>query len=180
MIALIEGSVALHEGDAIVVLAAGVGYRIFVARTDLEIGNTGRWFISEVIREDRHDLYGFASREELGFFEQLIGVQGVGPKMAQKIMASGPLSTVAARIQAGDIAFLSSISGVGKKTAQKIILELKGVLVGDSGKGVVQDDVSEALFGLGYSRQDIADIAEHIVGDTPEQRLKSALKFLAR
>ncbi|KKW30698.1 MAG: Holliday junction ATP-dependent DNA helicase RuvA [Candidatus Uhrbacteria bacterium GW2011_GWD2_52_7] len=180
MIALIEGSVALHQGDAIVVLAAGVGYRIFVARTDVEVGDVRRWFISEVIREDRHDLYGFASHEELVFFEQLIGVQGVGPKMGQKIMAAGPLSTVAARIQGGDIAFLSSISGVGKKTAQKIILELKGVLVSEGGGAMVQDEVSEALLGLGYTKQDIADIAEHITGDTSEQRLKSALKYLAR
>jgi len=120
MIALIEGTVVAHEGDALIVLAGGVGYRVAVARTGAEVGDKGRWFISEVIREDRHDLYGFATREDLGFFEQLIGVQGVGPKMGQKIMSAGQLATVAARIQAGDIAFLSSISGVGKKEVYRI------------------------------------------------------------
>ncbi|MCR4311953.1 MAG: Holliday junction branch migration protein RuvA [Candidatus Uhrbacteria bacterium] len=180
MIALLEGTVVAHDGETIIVLAGGVGYRVFVARTAAEVGDKGRWFISEVIREDRHDLYGFSSREEQIFFEQLVGVQGVGPKMGQKIMSAGSLATVAARIHAGDIVFLSSISGVGKKTAQKIILELKGVLVGEAGKPEMQDDVSEALLGLGYSKQDIADIAEHIIGDTPEQRVKSALRFLGK
>lgn len=180
MIALIDGEVVAMDGDAIVVLAGGVGYRVAVARSGAEIGDRGRWYIAEVIREDRHDLYGFASRDELAFFERLTSVQGVGPKMAQKIMTAGTLNIVASRIQAGDVAFLSSISGVGKKTAQKIILDLKGVLVAESGKSLPADDVTEALLGLGYSKQDIGDIVEHIVGETPEQRVKSALRFLAK
>lgn len=180
MIALLEGVVAAHESDAVIVLCGGVGYRVHVTKTLGEMGDTVKFFIAEVIREDRHDLYGFSSRDELTFFEQVTGVQGVGPKMGQKIMSAGSLANVSARIQAGDIAFLSSISGVGKKTAQKIILELKGVLVAEKGEFLPADDVTEALLGLGYSKQDVAGIVDHMVGDTPEQRLKSALKLLSR
>lgn len=181
MIALLEGTVAAHETDAVIVLAGGVGYRVFVTRQTKEVGDTVRYFISEVIREDRHDLHGFERKEEQVFFEKLTNVQGVGPKMGQKIMSAGSMESVAARIQAGDLAFLTSISGVGKKTAQKIILELKGVLVAEEGrKELVIDDVSDALLGLGYSKNDILDISEHISGSTPEERIKSALKMLAR
>ena len=180
MIAMLDGTIAAHESDDVLVLCGGVGYRVFVAGAAFEVGERVRLYIAEVIREDRHDLYGFASREEFTFFTQLTGVQGVGPKMAQKIMGAGRFATVAGRIQAGDIDFLSSISGVGKKTAQKIVLDLKGVLVAEKGKDLIIDDVTEALLGLGYSRADIAGIIDQISGDTPEQRLKSALKYLAR
>lgn len=181
MIALLEGIIVAHETDAVIVLAGGVGYRVFVTRQTQEIGDKVRYFISEVIREDRHDLHGFERKDDQVFFEQLTNVQGVGPKMGQKIMSAGTMENVAVRIQAGDLAFLTSISGVGKKTAQKIILELKGVLVsGDGKRELVVDDVADALLGLGYTKQDILDISEHISGSTSEERIKSALKMLAR
>ena len=182
MIAFLEGIIAGHELDGVLVSVGGVGYRVFCARETAEIGDAAKFWITEIIREDRHDLYGFLRREEQALFEQLMSVSGVGPKLAQKILASGSTEHLVARIQAGDVDMLTSIGGVGKKTAQKIILDLKGVLVStESGKASApQSDVSDALESLGYSKADIAAIVNDIVGDTTEARVKSALKLFSR
>lgn len=181
MLAFLEGTIAAREPDGVVLFVSGVGYRVFTAG---EVGSQGevvRLHLSEVIREDRYDLYGFRTRDELMFFERLIGIDGVGPKMAQKILAAGNEATVRSRIAAGDIGFLTGISGVGKKTAQKIVLELKGVLVDDAASASGEDvDVVEALLGLGYNRSDITGILPHIEGERAEDRVKHALKLLGR
>lgn len=182
MIAYLEGKILTQDGESIVLDVHGVGYRVFCARATREVGDMGSFWITEIIREDRHDLYGFLSREEQIFFEQLMSVSGVGPKLAQKILSSGSVESLASRIQAGDIDMLTNIGGVGKKTAQKIILDLKGVLVtkDDDGMLVPQSDVSDALESLGYSKSDVASILEHVTGATTEERIKSALKLLSR
>lgn len=181
MIAMLEGILAAHEPDAVIVNVGGVGYRVFTARHTLEVGEQAKFFISEVIREDKHDLYGFVSVDDKEFFEVLTGVQGVGPKLGQKIMSSASADALRKHIQTSDLAFFTSISGVGKKTAQKIILDLQGVLVNDSALGIaVRDDVTDALETLGYTQADIAAILPHVVGETSEDRVKSALRMLGK
>lgn len=183
MIAFLEGSIAGHEHDGILLLVHGVGYRIFCSRESYEIGNTVKFWITEVIREDKYDLYGFTRREDQIFFEQLMSVSGVGPKLAQKILASGTTEEIIRHIHSGDVALLTSIGGVGKKTAQKIILDLKGVLVtGDATQALsgMHQDVADALESLGYSKQDMMQIVSNITGNTTEERVKSALKLLSR
>lgn len=183
MIAFLEGIIAGHESDGILLNVGGIGYRVFCTRDMAEIGERAKFWITEIIREEKFDLYGFLNRNDQALFEQLMSVSGVGPKLAQKILSSGTTENIVQRIQAGDIDVLTSIGGVGKKTAQKIILDLKGVLVSADGKHAanpVQSDVSDALESLGYSKQDIAGIANDIAGDTTEARVKSALKLLSR
>lgn len=183
MIAFLEGIIAGHESDGVLLNVNGIGYRVFCTREIAEMGERAKFWITEIIREEKFDLYGFINRNDQALFEQLMSVSGVGPKLAQKILSSGTTENIVQRIQAGDIDVLTSIGGVGKKTAQKIILDLKGVLVSADGKGAlnpVQSDVSDALESLGYSKQDIAGIANDIAGDTTEARVKSALKLLSR
>lgn len=181
MIAFLDGTVSGHEADGILLAVGGVGYRVFCAHETAEIGEDAKFWITEIIREDRHDLYGFLRREEQALFEQLMSVSGVGPKLALKILASGTVENIVQRIQGGDIDMLTSIGGVGKKTAQKIILDLKGVLVSvGEEKGITRSDVTDALESLGYSKADIAEITQDIVGETTEAKVKSALKLLSR
>lgn len=178
MLAYLEGTLVYFEDDAAVIAVNGVGYRVSLVRHIAEAGQQVKIFLAEVIREDRYDLYGFGSRDELAFFHRLTAIDGVGPKMGLKILSAGTLSAVEGKIQKGDLAFLTSISGVGKKTAQKIILELKGTIVAES-EG--QDtDVVDALMSLGYSRSDLEGILQHLEGDSPEERIKSALKMLGK
>ncbi len=182
MIAYLEGVIVEYETEAVILNVGGVGYKIFSTRLSALPGETIKLYISEVIREDRHDLYGFTSKEERQLFVLLTNVQGVGPKIGQKILSATSVDNLRKYIQAGDLSFFTSISGVGKKTAQKIILDLKGVLVGDDagGEKLVRDDVTDALENLGYSREDIAGIIPHVTGETSEERVKSALRLMAR
>jgi Holliday junction DNA helicase RuvA len=182
MIAFIEGILADHESDAVVVNVGGVGYRVMITRTKHEVGDKVKYYVAEVIREDKHDLYGFETKDERELFYIFTDVQGVGPKMGQKILSAASADALRKHIQQGDVSFFTSISGVGKKTAQKIILDLKGVLVdGDAKPGEEQsDDVTEALESLGYSREDVKKISQYITGDTVENKVKSALKLLSR
>lgn len=182
MIAYLDGTITGLESDGVLLEVGGVGYRVFVARQKSEVGDRIRFWISEIIREDKHDLYGFSDRSDQALFEQFMGVSGVGPKLAQKILAAGSAEDIIRHIHTDDVAFFNAISGVGKKTAQKIILDLKGVLVLEdkTGAGSVQSDVSDALESLGYSKADISGIAKDIAGETTESRVKSALKLLSR
>ncbi len=181
MIAFLEGILAEHEADAVIVNVAGVGYRVYTTRVAAEVGEKVKFYVSEVIREDRHDLYGFSSKDEKELFVLLTDVQGVGPKIGQKILAAASSEALRQHIQRGDLDFFTSISGVGKKTAQKIILDLKGVLVGDMANSpIVRDDVTDALENLGYARVDIVAVLPHVIGETSEERVKSALKMISR
>ncbi len=139
-----------------------------------------KFFISEFIREDRHDLFGFSTKDDRELFIMLTDVQGVGPKSGQKILAAASGENLRKHIQAGNLEFFTSISGVGKKTAQKIILDLKGVLVGQDETSFVRDDVTDALENLGYAKEDILAVLPHVSGETPAERVKSALKMIGK
>ncbi|MFZ2681628.1 MAG: Holliday junction branch migration protein RuvA [Patescibacteria group bacterium] len=180
MLAFIDGILAEYEQDAVIVNVSGLGYRIFTTRVTAEVGERVKFYLSEVIREDKHDLYGFSSRDEKELFVLLTDVQGVGPKIGQKILAAATSEALRRHIQAGDLDFFTSISGVGKKTAQKIILDLKGVLVDRDTSSLVRDDVTDALENLGYSKEDIVAILPHVTGESPADRVKSALKLISR
>lgn len=178
MLAYLTGTIVAKTADAVVLDIHDVGYRVGVSEDVGEVGRKVTLHLAEVIREDRHDLYGFTSLDALVLFEALTGVQGVGPKVGMKIMAAGSPDTVRRVILAGDLNFFTGISGVGKKTAQKIILDLKGMLV-DVGPAL-HDEAADALEGLGYSKEDIAAVLPHIEGKTSEERIKAALRMLGR
>lgn len=135
------------------------------------------------IREDRQELYGFATMEELQMFELLIGVNGVGPKMAMNIMSQILTEKIRQAIENSDSAIFSSISGVGKKIAMKIILELKSKLktgditnIGDFDQS--SQELLDALESLGYKKYEVTPLLSKIPHElaTVEEKVKWILK----
>ncbi len=179
MIASLEGIVDEYETEAVILNVGGVGYCVYASRVTAEPGERIKLYISEVIREDKHDLYGFMSKDEREMFLLFTNVQGVGPKSCQKILNAASANDLRKHIQNSNLDFFTSISGVGKKTAQKIILDLRGILVDQVGdEKIVRDDVTDALESLGYDKADIQAVLPYVTGETSAERVKSALKFI--
>lgn len=195
MIAFVEGRVTVIAQDSTVVQAGGVGYRIFCGPqtlSGLREGTDSKLFTHHLIREDAQALYGFRTTEELGFFELLTTVTGVGPKVALAIVSSRPVADLHLAILQGDESVLTAVSGVGKKLAARIVLELKekvsaagaGVF-GAGASGSSESEVSAALQALGYTASEARDAARGAVAALPvgaslEDRVKAALRVLRR
>ena len=135
MIYYVSGPVALLEPGLAVIDCAGVGYGCRITAytaSKLKLRENTRLYITESIREDAYDLYGFESREEQRCFELLTNVNGVGPKAALSILSSGGPQNFTVAVMTGNEKMLTAAPGVGKKIAQRIILELKDKLGGAS------------------------------------------------
>ena len=135
MIYYVSGPVALLEPGLAVIDCAGVGYGCRITAytaAQLKLNTNARLFVTESIREDAYDLYGFSSREEQRCYELLTGVNGVGPKAAMAILSAGGPQNFTLAVMTGDEKMLTAAQGVGKKIAQRIILELKDKLGGAS------------------------------------------------
>jgi holliday junction DNA helicase RuvA len=197
VIAFVEGTVASVGADSVVVEAGGVGYRIFCGPgtvAALREGSQVRLHTHHLVREDQQALYGFRSTEDLGFFELLITVAGVGPKVALAIVSSRPVADLQLAIMQGDDAVLTTVSGVGKKLAARIVLELKekvaaaGGLAGAAaapGAASAESEVVAALQALGYSTTEAREAGRGAVSGLPpgaslEDRVKAALRALRR
>jgi Holliday junction DNA helicase RuvA len=193
VIAFVEGKVAFVGTDSAVLEAGGVGYRIFCGPgtlSGLREGASVRLFTHHLVREDQQALYGFRTTEELGFFELLTTVSGVGPKVALAIVSSRPTTDLQLAIFQGDEGVLTAVSGVGKKLAARIVLELKekvsaaGATSG-TGAGSAESEVVAALQALGYSSSEARESARGAVASLPvgaslEDRVKAALRVLRR
>ncbi|MDD5039636.1 MAG: Holliday junction branch migration protein RuvA [Patescibacteria group bacterium] len=192
MIARIEGTIQVIAERSVIVDVHGVGYRVYSTPAflgKLKIAGTVILHTHEYVREDIHDLYGFGAVEELSFFEQLIGVTGIGPKTALTIMSLAPVGELKRAIAQGDTALLTKVSGIGRKTAERLVLELRGkvgegiTVDGEAVSGATADsDVIDALTGLGYTgrqaRHAVRSIDQRIAN--VEDRLKAALKILGK
>jgi Holliday junction DNA helicase RuvA len=191
MIATLSGLVSEKLGELVVLDVQGVGYGIFVVAEDygrLTVGELGKVYVYEHIRENSHDLFGFVSQDTKALFELLLTVNGVGPKMALSILSVGNGSEVRSAIAGGDTKFIQRASGVGKRVAERVVVDLKdkvglaGVELEGTGllqtDGILrQDDAIEALVALGYSPQDAARALHKIDDALPlEDRIKQALK----
>ena len=133
MLYYVSGEVTVLEPGLAVVDCGGVGYGCRVTAYtagQLKLNQTARLYITESIREDAFDLYGFISREEQRCFELLTSVNGVGPKAAMAILSSGGPQNFTLAVMTGDDKLLTAAQGVGKKIAQRIILELKDKIGG--------------------------------------------------
>ena len=133
MIYYLNGPITILEPGLAVVECGGVGYGCRITAftaAQLKLNQTARLYICESIREDAHDLYGFASREEQRCYELLTSVNGVGPKAAMAILSSGGPQNFTLAVMTGDEKMLTAAQGVGKKIAQRIILELKDKIGG--------------------------------------------------
>ena len=189
MISYITGTLIGKNENYAVVQTQGIGYKIFTTPNVLEmaIGSDISLHTHLQVREDALALFGFLTAAELQFFELLITVSGVGPKVALSILASQNMELVTNAIAAQDLAMFTRIGGVGKKTAEKIIVELKdkiGALGGSANGGMnplPSDDLFAALENLGYSAREIKDVISKIDQAAPtEEKLRQALKFLSR
>ncbi len=195
MIAFVDGTVVSISADSAVLQAGGVGYRVFCGPgtlSGLKEGQSARLWTHHLVREDQQALYGFATTEELGFFELLTTVTGVGPKVALAIVSSRPVADLQLAIFQGDEGVLTAVSGVGKKLAARIILELKekvsaaGASAGAAGlAGSAESEVVAALQALGYTASEARSSASAAlsalpVGSSLEDRVKAALRVLRR
>src|SRR4029079_11042382 len=195
--ASVEGEVGAISADSLVIEVGGLGYRVFAPPSVLASaasGGTLKLHTYHLFREDQQALYGFRTSEELGFFNLLLTVNGVGPKVALAIVGSGPPADLQLAIMTGDQAVLVSIPGIGKKLAERIIFELKekvtaaGVSVAGrpaTGEAPSEGEIVAALQALGYSLAEAreasrAALSEVGVGSTLEERVKAALRSLLR
>jgi holliday junction DNA helicase RuvA len=191
MIATLTGKVAEKIAGSVVIDVQGVGYGVLVTTEDfgiLPVGNTAKVYVHEHIRENMHDLFGFVNLDTMQLFEQLLDVNGVGPKMALSVLSIGSANEVRQAIAGGDTKFIQQASGVGKRVAERIVVDLKDkvglVGVDLSASGLLQsdallrrDEAVEALVSLGYTPQDAAAALAHVPADLPtEERIKQALK----
>ena len=137
MIYYVSGPVTILEPGLAVVDCGGVGYGCRVTAytaAQLKLNQNARLYVTESIREDAHDLYGFISREEQRCYELLVSVNGVGPKAAMAILSAGGPQNFTLAVMTGNDKMLTAAQGVGKKIAQRIILELKDKIGGASAK----------------------------------------------
>jgi Holliday junction DNA helicase RuvA len=205
MIEFLRGPVAYVETEYIVIDVHGVGYQVFCAHPHRFAATTEvTVYIHYNVREDAHLLYGFANREELQLFRQLLEVSGIGPKVALGVLAGGSPQEVLVAIQQENLAFLTRLPGIGKKTAQRMILDLKdrtkgmalgmaGVALASSvlstepaigdGSRTVWNETKEALRGLGYSEAEwlrVRTLLEQqpVENESVDQMLKRALQWL--
>lgn len=191
MIATLSGVVAERLGEVVVLDVQGVGYGVLVTNEDfgqLVLGQQAKVYVHEHIREQSHDLFGFCHIETKQLFELLLGVNGVGPKMALSVLSIGSSGSVRTAIATGDVKYIQQASGVGKRVAERIVVDLKdkvglagvdlaltGLLHSD--QNLQQDEAVEALMSLGYSVQDAAKALQDIDTLLPtEQRITLALK----
>jgi Holliday junction DNA helicase RuvA len=189
---MIQGEVAVRRGDHVVVLCAGVGYRLNVSAETLShvprVGEQATLHTHLIVREDAMTLMGFASEDERDLFLLLIGVQGVGPKMALAVLSGGPPRELLSAVAASDTARLTAVPGIGKRTAERIIVELKTKIpdVQDDPITVTRlaDDpraqARDGLLGLGFAAPEIEKLLEGASGDTPEALITHALKVSRR
>ena len=191
MIATLTGVIAEKIADQIVLDVSGVGYGLLVTTEDfghLTAGDLVKVYVYEHIRENSHDLFGFSALDTKYLFEQLLGVNGVGPKMALSVLSIGTADEVRSSIASGNTKFIQSATGVGKRVAERIVVDLKdkvglkGVDLGAAGllqsdHMLQRDEAVEALVSLGYTPQDAHAALTAVPTDLPtEERIKRALK----
>jgi Holliday junction DNA helicase RuvA len=189
MIATLRGEVSQIEENALVVEVGGVGLRVFVpapVRTRLKAGEVVLLYTHLVVREDALTLYGFESQAERELFNTLLGVDGVGPKVALSVLSTMTLDAIQRAVFAEEADVLSRVPGVGKKTAQKMALHLKDKLKPTDALSKVaamsdtDGEVLAALTALGYSVIEAQTAIQSIPKDTPddvEERLRLALQY---
>jgi len=192
MIARLRGAVESVDKDSVVVGVGGVGIRVRASAAARELASKSRGvdlYTHLHVRENELALYGFASEDELALFELLIGVSGIGPKMALAILSSAPPDRLRQAIADEELDVFTGVSGIGAKTARNVVFHLKdkiGVAPGAPGLASFTEDDTEiigALTALGYSvveaQAALASVPRNS-GASLEERLRLALAYFAR
>ena len=198
MIGYLKGVISHIFVNSCFIDVHGVGYRTYAPASTLDtlcVGQEAMLYTYMSVREDAIVLYGFATQDEYELFMLLIGVNGVGPKVALGILSAGTADSFRLAVHQKDIKGLTKMPGIGKKTAERIVLELQDKIgpvasedaeaadLGNSAAPGLSDILAEtlaALTSLGYSEQEVLPVAEsHLAGcTTVEQLLKETLKAL--
>jgi Holliday junction DNA helicase RuvA len=164
MIAHLRGTLLAKQPNQVIVEAAGVGYDVTISvPTYSELPRVGAEVALHIhthVREDQIALYGFLQQPEKRWFEKLITVSGIGPKLAMTILSGMPADSMIGAIRGNDIARLTKIPGIGKKTAERMVLELRDKLPPPNESTIsqvasltpIEEDVLSALVNLGYQR----------------------------
>ena len=189
MIASVRGAVVSRLPGDVVIEAAGVGYRLSVSSETLaavpRAGEQATLLTHLVLRDDGMHLYGFSTEGERELFLMLIGVQGVGPKVALAVLSGGAPRELLNAIASGDTARFQAVPGIGKRTAERIIVELREKVAGKVTDDIVvrrtADDeprtlAREGLLGLGFTPQEADRLLDQSGGDTPEELIAEALR----
>ncbi|MCL2137238.1 MAG: Holliday junction branch migration protein RuvA [Coriobacteriia bacterium] len=168
MFAHVRGTLISIEANNAVIDVNGIGFKVGMSSIALSslgpVGSTVTIYTSLIVRSEALDLYGFQDSQERGLFERLISVSGVGPKVALSALSSFNSASLQQLIIDEDVKRLTTIPGLGTKTAQRLILELKGSLVatdqgigqdGQANKTAVSAQVTEALLGMGFTKQEV-------------------------
>jgi Holliday junction DNA helicase RuvA len=198
MIASVRGVVTAILHDSAVVEVGGVGMRVLCTPNTLAGLRTGaeaRLATTLIVREDSLTLFGFTDDDEKQLFELLLTANGVGPRIAQAVLAVHQPDVVRRALAGGDVAILTAVPGIGKRGAEKMIVELKDKIgpVGLAGSGSAgllngawQEQVRQGVLALGWTAtqadQAVAAVAETIDGETPPvpQLLRQAIRLLGK
>jgi len=195
VIASVRGEVIDIALDHAVVEAAGVGYKVMTTPATLATlrrGTETRLITAMIVREDSMTLYGFADGDARDLFTTLLGVSGVGPKIALAALAVYDPATLRQALADGDVTALTRVPGIGKRGAERMVLELRdkigatasGSAAGAVGAHAVRAPVVEALVGLGFAAKQAEDATDKVLADQPEAStsvvLRAALNLLGK
>ena len=197
MIAYLEGRLTRKSPSQVMVLVGGVGYKLFIPVSTYyelpEEGSDVALYVHTHVREDILALYGFWSVTEERLFQRLIGVNGVGPALALKVMSGLEPKALVDAIRSSDLRRLGSIPGVGKKTAERLVVELRDKMAGIGPPGEedaskvplgriesLREDVLSALANLGFPRPSAEKSVEAALREEPEISFEGALKRVLR
>ena len=193
MIDYIKGTITQITPAFVVIETGGIGYFINISLTTfskLEGKSELKMMVHEVIREDAHQLYGFADQEERDIFRHLISVSGVGASTARMMLSSLSPAEIEKSIISSDADLLKSVKGIGLKTAQRIIVDLRDKIGKLTGSGEIfafadntrRDEALSALVMLGFAKGAVSKVLDKIVREekdlTVEEMIKRALKNL--
>ena len=195
MISSVRGEVLDVALDHVVIEAAGVGYKLMAAPSTLAAlrrGSEARLITAMIVREDSMTLYGFPDADARDLFLTLLGVSGVGPKIALATLAVYDAQALRQALADGDVAALTRVPGIGKRGAERLVLELRDKIgpVGTSAAATsinghsIRGPVVEALVGLGFAVKQAEEATDKVMANEPEattsMALRSALSMLGK
>lgn len=184
MIGFLSGQIKSKQPDSLILDVNGVGYVVFLPEFVLKNCQTdtqAEFLIYTHVREDEISLFGFGQQTDREIFIQLISVSGIGPRLATAVLSHAQgADRVIKSIRNADVDFFTQVKGLGKKGAQRIIVDLKpklGSLEELKFETETDDDLMEALIGLGFSKKEIQKVTQDIDTNLPlEEKIKQALK----
>ena len=187
MIAAVRGEVLEVALDHVVIEAAGVGYKVMAAPSTLATlrrGTEARLITAMIVREDSMTLFGFADADARDLFLMLLGVSGVGPKIALATLAVYDGNALRQALADGDVTALTRVPGIGKRGAERMVLELRDKVGAMPGAGgtvgavghAVRSPVVEALVGLGFAAKQAEEACDKVLANDPDATTSSALR----